>query len=356
MRLNSTLAGLAAAACMAFAATVADAQTVLRFADFGAARGLRADQMQWFSDELKKRTEGRVSVEYHYGGSLLPAREIVPGISNGVADMGTAAAVYNPRELNPFLVGDVPIRVADNWSASRAMLTLANEDGSAIKKAFDALNMELIAVFPVGPTQLVCSKAGIKGVDDLAGKRILTFGGLTAQFERVGAKPQALTMPEAFQGLSSGLLDCTIVYSYAVPAYRFHEIADQYVRINFISPVAMGSAINKDSLARLSEQDQATVRELGVELTDRLVNAVATAGEEVAAQLKAGIDGRVLEVVEFTEEDSKKLWGAGEPDIQKWIDESAGMGFDGAVLRDRYLALVAQFDKERDEKGYPWKR
>lgn len=341
---------------MTLAASAAEAKTVLRFADFGTSRGLRAEQQQWFADQLKERTEGRVEIEFHHSGSLLPAREIVPGISSGVADMGAAAAVYNPRELNPFLVGDVPIRVDDVWTASRAMLELVGEEDGPIAKAFNDLNLEVIAILPVGPTQLVCNNANIQTAEDLRGKRILTFGALTAPFTKVGALSAAMTMTEAFQGLSSRLLDCTITYSYSVPAYRFHEVTDQYVKVNFISPVAMGVGINKTSLARLSDEDQATLRDLGVKLTDRIVEALANADAEVTQQMKAGIDGRILEVVNFTEEDSNKLWEAGAPDIEKWVAESAQMGFDGAALRDQYLALVDKYAAERDEKGYPWTR
>lgn len=355
MRTNRIAAALLGTA-VALGAVSAQAQTVLRYAEYSSDRGLRAEQMKWFAEQLEARTEGRAKVEFFWGGSLLPPREILGGVSTGVADMGTIAAVYNPRELNEFLVGDVPIQVGDMWSAARAMLALSQEEGSTLDKSFDELNIEVPAIYPVGPTQLVCRGDDIKSVGDLEDKRILTFGALTAPFEKVGGKPVSITIAEAFQGLSSGLLDCTVMYTYAVTAYRLHEVTEQLVNTNFISPVALGMAVNQNSLARLSPEDQATFRELGVELTDRLSQFVDEASSEVENQLAAGVDGKVLAVNEFSAEDSQQLWDAGAPDVQTWIDESAQYGFDGAALRDAYLANVERFQQEMAEKGYPWER
>ncbi|OWU83110.1 hypothetical protein ATO6_19805 [Oceanicola sp. 22II-s10i] len=350
------MTGMLAGIALTLGAGAASAQTVLRYAEYSSDRGLRAEQMQWFAEQLNERTEGRVSIEFFWGGSLLPAREILGGISTGVVDMGTIAGVYNPRELNELLVGDVPIRVDDMWAASRAMLDMASEEGSILDASFDELNIMFNAVYPVGPTQLVCTGDDIKSAADLEGKRILTFGALTAPLEKVGAKPVSITISEAFSGLSSGLLDCTVMYTYAVTAYRLHEVTGQLVNINFISPVALGMAVNQDSLARLSEEDQATFRELGVELTDRLSQFVDKASADVQAQVAEGVDGHTLVVNEFTTEDSQKLWDAGAPDVQKWVDESAGFGFDGAALRDTFLERVEAYEAEKDDKGYPWER
>ncbi|OWU83111.1 hypothetical protein ATO6_19810 [Oceanicola sp. 22II-s10i] len=350
------LTGLALALGLTLGAGASAAQTVLRYADFSAGRGLRADQMDWFAKELEARTEGRVTVEYFWSGSLLPAREILPGITNGVADMGTIAAVYNPRELNELLVGDVPIRVDDMWAAARAVLSLSQEDGGILEKSLAEQNVEMAAIYPVGPTQLLCKGTDITTIADLEGKRILTFGALTAPYEKVGAKPVSITMPEAFPGLSSGLLDCTIIYTYAAKALRLHEVTEQLVNTNFISPVAMGMAVNRDSLARLSDADQTALMDLGRELTDRLAQNVDKASADIEAELSAGIDGHKLVIHEFAPDESEKLWQAGAPDVQAWVDGSAEFGFDAAALRDAYLSTIAEFEAERDAKGYPWER
>ena len=54
-----TLRRSAAAAlggALALAAVGAQAQTVLRYAEYSSDRGVRAEQMQWFADELAART------------------------------------------------------------------------------------------------------------------------------------------------------------------------------------------------------------------------------------------------------------------------------------------------------------
>ncbi|RXL79326.1 C4-dicarboxylate ABC transporter substrate-binding protein, partial [Citrobacter sp. AAK_AS5] len=37
-----------------------------------------------------------------------------------------------------------------------------------------------------------------------------------------------------------------------------------------------------------------------------------------------------------------------------WITRADAAGLDGQAMVDEYKALVVEYTRERDEKGYPW--
>ena len=50
----------------------------------------------------------------------------------------------------------------------------------------------------------------------------------------------------------------------------------------------------------------------------------------------------------------QKLIETSQPYIDEWIQRADAAGLDGKTLVEEYKTLIAQFTKERDEKGYPW--
>ena len=52
-----------------------------------------------FVDYVQKATNGKVEIEVHWSGSLLPAAEAAAGIAAGTADTGGFLALYTPTDL-----------------------------------------------------------------------------------------------------------------------------------------------------------------------------------------------------------------------------------------------------------------
>ena len=71
----------------------------LKVASNYPATSLFSKVQQHYFDEVTKRTNGRVTFEYYYGGVLLKASDVYPGLSRGAVDIGyTVPAAFNPRE------------------------------------------------------------------------------------------------------------------------------------------------------------------------------------------------------------------------------------------------------------------
>lgn len=109
----------------------AEAQTVLRYAEYSGSEGIRPESLRWFDEQSRARTDGRYAMQIHWAGSLLGARDIYPGVRDGVADMGVASAAYTPQELYASTVADVPEFPVDFYGGTRALLDFLTNDPEA---------------------------------------------------------------------------------------------------------------------------------------------------------------------------------------------------------------------------------
>ena len=81
---------VAAVAATAPSAAQAEAEFKLRYSDLGPPRGSRPEAMMWWADEIKKRTNGRVEIEFFWSQSLVKAKETMKAVGAllGVATTG----------------------------------------------------------------------------------------------------------------------------------------------------------------------------------------------------------------------------------------------------------------------------
>ncbi len=113
---------------------------------------------------------------------------------------------------------------------------------------------------------------------------------------------------------------------------------------------ALGILMNKDSFDALSPEEQQALMTAGEGLADEFGRILGAANEESVQILK----DENKEINTISDADREKLIAAGEPYVQEWITRADAAGLDGQAMVDEYKALVVEYTRERDEKGYPW--
>jgi len=91
----------------------------LKAANFFPTPALQSKFLGEFCEEVEKRTEGRVKIEYFAGGSLLKAPRIYQGLSTGIADIGYSHIEYTPGRMPVSGVCELPLGYASAWVASQ---------------------------------------------------------------------------------------------------------------------------------------------------------------------------------------------------------------------------------------------
>src|SRR5512139_2108689 len=73
----------------------------------------------WFCDEVKKRTNNRVEITYHPGGTLLNPVKMYDGVVTGIADMGLSHIQYTRGRFPVMEVFDLPLGFPSGWVDTR---------------------------------------------------------------------------------------------------------------------------------------------------------------------------------------------------------------------------------------------
>jgi len=340
----------ATVACMA-GTSMAAAETTLILGEAGPNRGARAAALQSFADDVTARTNGDVKIDVQWGGALFKASAAAQSIANGVADLGTVIAVYFPQEMLGYGIADLPLRNADAWVGMRATDELMRSS-DAIKANLADQNLVYLGTFTTSAVNIGCKDSAIRTVEDINGLKVRGVGAYGKAFGDFGANLVSMSIYDAYQGLDSGLLDCSQGYSYAVAALKQQEVMTSYTLLDWGQVGALGIFMNKDAFDALEAETQTVMNEAGVAMADKLGELITADNEAAIQTMKdAGV-----EVIELDTAERDKLIEKGGKYVNDWVERANAAGLDGTALLEQYRALVTKYTEERDNQGYPWTR
>lgn len=345
----------AAALAIGLMSGAAIAETVLIHGEAGPNRGARAKALQWFADEVGKRSNGDLKIDIQWGGALFKANAALQSIADNVADMGTVIAVYNPRELATYGIADLPLENPDAWVGMRATDEFMRANEAVIQDLADK-NLVYIGTFTTSAVHIGCKGGAIRSADDIKGKKVRGVGAYGKVFGEIGATMVNMSIYKAYQGLDTGLLDCSQGYSYAMSALKQYEVVDSYTLLNWGQVGGVGIFMNKDVYDGLSDGQKAILNEAGRDMSDYFGQILTAANDSAVSKMAEGIDGRKVEIIELPAEERAKLVAAGEKYLGAWQEQINEAGMNGQEMLDSYKALIAKYSAERDSKGYPWAR
>ena len=347
MKTILTGAGLA----LTMSAAAATAQTTLFFGEAGPNRGSRAEAIQFFADKSSELSNGDVSFDIQWGGALFKAGAALGGIADGVADAGTIIGVYFPQEMALYDIADLPIENPDPWVGMKATDELMRSHEEIAQNLADQ-DLVYIGTFTTSAVHIGCKGTAIKSVDDISGQRVRGVGAYGKAFADKGANLVSMSIYDAYQGLDTGLIDCTQGYSYVVPALKWEEVIDSYTLLNWGQVGALGVFMNKGSFDALDEAQQTAIMDAGAMIPDELGRILSTDNDAAVQMMR----DEGIEVIELPAEDRAALVEAGETYIDQWQETVGQMGIDGAALLADYRGLIDKYTQERDSQGYPWER
>lgn len=339
----------AVSGAMICGATMAGAQTLF-VGEAGPNRGARADALQWFADTATANADG-LELDIQWGGALFKAGAALNGIADGVADMGTIIAVYFPQEMVAYGIADLPLENPDAWVGMKATDALMRNN-DAIKANLADMNLVYLGTFTTSAVHIGCKGTAIRSVDDIAGLKVRGVGAYGDTFKDFGANMVSMSIYDAYQGLDTGLLDCSQGYSYATAALKQQEVINSYTLLNWGQVGALGVFANKDSFDALDPATREALLDAGMGMADELGRLITADNERAIETMTAA----GVEIIELPEEDRQKLIATGAGYVDQWMERANGAGLDGAALLDDYKALIAQYTQERDTQGYPWTR
>ena len=311
----------------------ATAQTTLFYGEAGPNRGARAEATNWFADQVAERTDGELTFDLQWGGALFKAGAALSGVADGIADAGTIIGVYFPQEMVAYGIADLPINNPDAWVGMRATDEIMRSS-DAIQQNLADMNLVYIGTYTTSAVHIGCSGTSIKTADDISGKKVRGVGAYGKTFGDFGANLVSMSIYDAYQGLDTGLIDCSQGYSYAVAALKQQEVMDLlHPCSNWGQVGALGLFMNKDVHRRAGPQaaQGRAEREAGIghgrQAGRTHHRRRMTAPIEMMKE--AGI-----EVIELPAAERDARWSnRARTYVDAWVERCrTGAGLDGAAL------------------------
>lgn len=297
----------------------------------------------WFMDEVTRRTGGKVTFERYYGGTLLSALDVFPGLSSGAADLATGAPGYNPDML-PLSGVTQPYITEKVDAAARAITDLyaANDD---FRAEWQSNNMHLLYALTATENSLWTNRS-VTSAKDLQGMRLRATLGIGQSLEMLGATPVAMGMGDGVQAFKSGALDgftsAPFDVSTLVGLQDIASFAGDQGRMGIYAIVAL--AFNKASYDTLSDATKAVIADVAREIPARFLEVTDAAVDASVEKIRAA-ENLTVERLSDTERavwqdlTAQAVWDA-------WTAEMDARGLNGTAVLQQYRDLVAKYEPD----------
>jgi TRAP-type C4-dicarboxylate transport system substrate-binding protein len=324
-------AALAAAALTVVPSQPATAQTTLTMSSWvSPSHLLTKDVLAVWGQQVEQATNGRVKLQ------MLPKHpSAAPGtfdaVRDDLVDVSYVTASYTPaRHVLPLLAelpGSGGTSVINSVAYSRIHWKYLQQVG-------EYKGVKLLGVFTHGPGQMFNTKRAITKVEDLAGMKIRTGGGIAEETARaLGASAFVKPAPESYELLSSGVADGTFFPLESIISFKLGSVV-KYASLfpgGFYSS-SFGFFMNEDKWNKLSKQDQDAITSVSGEklalLAGKAWDATDAAALEEMKRVGIQINEASPELVKGVQDRSKAI-------VDKWVKDATAKGVDGAkVLAD----------------------
>ena len=197
----------------------------LKFANYFPPPAKQSKICEEFIDELQKRSEGRIKVQYFGGGSLLKAPAMYKGIVSGIADIGLSHVEYTSGRMPVTEICGLPLGYPSGWVANQVV-----NDFYTKFKPKEWNDVKVLWMHACDPNVII-SKKPVRSLEDLKGMTLRAPGRVGLTVKALGATPVAMTPGEVYLALDKGVIDgCTSDFEINL-SRRFYE-ATKYMVTN----------------------------------------------------------------------------------------------------------------------------
>ncbi|MEM6460885.1 MAG: TRAP transporter substrate-binding protein DctP [Pseudomonadota bacterium] len=329
----------------------AQAEMVLIANDPGPNRGVRAEAVNHFSEQLATATNGAVMVENNWGGALFKTTAAVDSIGLGVADMGVVVGPYAQSEMPELNIGGQPMPPAGPWVMMKALDDLF-ANNAQIKQRMADKGLVYLNAYSLPPSLLACNDNLISTTADVAGVKISNTGTTSELFGRFDGNMVDMPIYEVYQSMQTGLIDCTVTFSYFAVATQLHELLATMSPLDLPATTVVLTVMNKDVFDSLSPEAQAGVMKAAASMSDYYGEQLEVADTAALEAMRAaGVQDH-----SFTADEQKAMQVAMQPNLEEWLADAEATGLDGQAVYEEFLGYVEKWQAVLDAEGFPWAR
>ena len=240
---------------------------------------------EMFANEVNKRAEGRLRIDYFPSGQLFGIREQLGAVTSGAVEMGGIVAVVAFPPINKnFNVVSIT-GMFDSYDEQRAFFQ-QDPVGMAVWDDITTKSDTVLLMYdPVGPVMTFSSQE-LSGVASMSGlKARALIGAERPMWEALGANTVSMPTGEVYSGLQTGMIDTINSPPGSIRAFSWWEFLThgqkpyQYYADAYIM-------VNKTWFNGLPEDLQQLLMDVGREVGQISTDKILETGEETLAEFQ----------------------------------------------------------------------
>jgi TRAP-type transport system periplasmic protein len=305
------------------------------------AKGGQTEAFANQSALIESKTNGRVKLDIYWGETLVPATQIVNGLSTGVADMAGLNPAGEPGKLPLSNIGGLPGFGTDYWAQLMAYWELLNT--APLLDEFAKFNSLPISVNFYPDSVLIC-RTPIKSLADLKNKKVAAPGYPAKVMDKLGAVLVGMAPPEMYEALQKGTIDAIGAPWAAIEAFKFYE-AGHYITAFPLGGGLNPWGINKNAWNKISPQDQAIIKSLAPDFIQICINANYAKDQPLYPLSEQIVKDNNLQLFKPSADDVAAIQKVQAVLGNEWAAEQDKAGLPGSKVLADYKALVEKYAK-----------
>ncbi len=334
---------LAALAAVAFGAS-AQQERKLTYATFYGSNDFYETSSKYFMEEVTRRTNGRVTFQPYYGGSLLKTAEMSTGLASGAADIAAAVpAAFNPREFP--LSGVVLPFISENPIAVTKAFADLYRQTPELQREYQRNNQRLLWAIGSGENSLWTNKP-IRTAADLKGARIRAIIGVADGIHALGGTPISIPWVEALElvqrGGAEGVSGTPFNQAIVTKVYDMAPYASNAGRMGVYTLVTW--SINQDTWKSLDAATQKVFEEVAQSVPDAYFKGYRA---EIARTVELARQAPKMQYVPMDEAEVQRWKAVAQPAVyKKWADSTRGQIKDPQKLLADFTSLTRKYEAQ----------
>ena len=303
---------------------------------FPLAQATNTAVVQWWMDEVEKRTNGKVKFKRVWGGALGSLPEQPTNIRGRVFDLGNVSSVYSPGILAVETVTILPF-LSDNF---RAVQKAQNDfiRSKVVQGQYAGLNAQPLFAYTNEALEVI-SYVRATTIEQLKPLKIRAHGGAADALTAAGLTSVAIQWGELSAAFERRVVDAAVVPIVAARDTGFHELTKFVLRVP-IYYFSWTVAMNVQAWNGLPKDIQGVMLEVALETPDKNTDLFEKKfiPEAWADFRKAGV-----QEVKWSEKEMAKFRAlGGEPVWNAWVKAMTAKGHDGQRILDDFRALLTK--------------
>lgn len=289
-----------------------------------------------FVPTAQKALEGSghtLTVDLQPGGAIAKVGEELETVGEGLAEMGTIQALFDPAKLavqnvtyyTPFVSSDV-VQISD-------MMDKLHKEDERLQTAYTENNIVYLGA-PIGiDDYLLMTKFPINSLADLDGKKIAAPGAAINWLSGTGAVGVSGNLTTYYNELKTGVYDGVIVFASAAVPGKLYEVAPNVTRMGLGAQFAGVIGANKDWYDGLPDEVKMALHK-GADAARDWYNSDLTAFAAKALEIMAANGATVVEAPQ----EMREAWAKGMDNAAKaWAADLDSKGIKGSEVLSLYM-------------------